>query len=329
MTTYSIRRILIMIPTVLIISIIVFTLIQLPPGDYVESLIAKLKSQGMDVGQEQISRLRRRYGLDDPFYSQYFKWISGFVVGDFGISFLYEGKKVSDIIYNFLGFTVLLAASTQLFIIIVGIPIGIYSATHQYSLSDQIFTFFGFIGLSIPNFLLALILMFVAYFSFNIPVLGGLFSEQYINAAWSWGRFVDLLAHLWIPVIVLGTAGTAGTIRTMRANLLDVLKMQYVNTARAKGLKENVVIYKHAVRNALHPIIMGLGSRLPKLLSGSTIVSIVLSLPTLGPTMLKALKMQDMYLAGTILLFQCILLLLGNFIADIALVWVDPRIDYS
>lgn len=328
MLTYIYHRFLVMIPVIIFISLFVFFIIQLPPGNFLDSYVMQLRSQGEKIDKVTIQSLERRYGINKPVYIQYLNWIKGFPFLDFGSSFNYN-RTVWDIIRTYLGFTILVALSTQLFIIVVGIPIGIYSATHQYSLGDYFWTLVGFIGLSIPNFLLALILMYIAYFSFDIPALGGLFSEKYIDAAWSWGKLIDLLAHLWIPVIVLGTSGTASIIRTMRANLLDVLNMQYISTARAKGLKESVVIYKHAVRNGLHPIIMGLGMRLPKLLSGSTIVAIVLSLPTMGPIMLRALKMQDMYLAGTILLFQSVLLLIGNLFADIVLVWVDPRISYN
>jgi len=327
--SFTVRRIMTMIPMLFLVSVVVFLLIQLPPGDYVDTLVSQLRAQGTEVSASQIQNLKKRYGLGQPKYIQYFKWISGFPRGDFGTSFLYHGRQVLDVVKKYIGFTLLVAFSSQAFIMLVGIPIGVYSATHQYSLGDNLVTVLGFIGLSIPNFLLALVLMFVAYFVLNIPTLGGLLSEQYVNAPWSFAKVLNLLAHLWIPVVVLGTAGTAGTIRVMRGNLLDVLNLHYVNTARAKGLRESTVIWKHAVRNAIHPIIMGLGMRLPRLLSGATIVSIVLSLPTLGPVLFQALVSQDMYLAGSILLFQCVLLLVGNLLADLALAYVDPRIRYG
>lgn len=329
MGQYILKRVLLMIPTLLLLSMFIFVLIQLPPGSFLDALIVEMTSQGEEVSQDQIESLEARYGLDQPIYIQYWRWVSGFPRGDFGASFLFFGKQNWEIVKVYLGYTILLALSTQLFILIVGIPIGIYSATHQYSFGDNFFTFLGFIGLSIPNFLLALILMFVGFFVFGIPSLGGLFSNEYLDAPWSVGKIIDLLQHLWIPVVVLGTAGTAGIIRRMRGNLLDVLNMQYISTARAKGLKESIVIRKHATMNAIAPIIMALGMWFPRLLSGSAIVSIVLSLPTLGPVLYRALLLQDMYLAGTILFFQSVLLLIGNLLADICLVWVDPRVEFD
>ncbi|RAK06885.1 peptide/nickel transport system permease protein [Halanaerobium saccharolyticum] len=329
MFNYITRRVAVMIPVLILISMFIFFIIQLPPGNYLDSYVALISSQGETISGERVEKLEERYGLNQPVYVKYWKWVKGFVFLDFGNSFQYDNASVWSIVKAYLGYSILIAGSTQIFMIVVGIPIGIYSATHQYSFGDYFWTILGFIGLSIPNFMLALILMYVGYFVFGIPSLGGLFSEQYITAPWSIAKFIDLLQHLWIPVVVLGTAGTAGVIRTMRANLLDVLNMQYISTARAKGLKESVVIYKHAVRNALHVIIMWAGMRLPKLISGSTVVSIVLSLPTLGPIIYTALRSQDMYLAGTVLLFQCVLLLVGNLIADIILAVVDPRIQYN
>jgi peptide/nickel transport system permease protein len=329
MGQYIVRRILGMIPLLVVLSIFIFVLIQLPPGNFVDALIIELESQGADVARDQVDALKARYGLDAPLYVQYWRWISGFPKGDFGVSFLFWGKPNLEIITTYLGWTILLALATQLFVLIVGIPIGVYSATHKYSIGDHFFTFLGFVGLSIPNFLLALILMFVAYFVFGIPALGGLYSNEYLDAPWSLGKFIDLLQHLWIPIVVLGLAGTAGIIRRMRGNLLDVLNMQYIATARAKGLREGVVIRKHAVKNALAPIIMAVGMWFPDILSGSVIVSIVLSLPTLGPVLYRALLQQDMYLAGTILFFQSVLLLFGNLLADICLAWVDPRVEYD
>ena len=329
MAQYVLRRILFMIPMLVVVSMFVFVLIQLPPGSFVDALVTQLASQGQEVTSDVIVALEARYGLNRPIYVQYWRFISGFPRGDFGASFLFYGKQVWGVIKVYLAYTLLLAFTTQLFIFVVGVPIGIYSATHQYSFGDHLFTFIGFVGLSIPSFLLALILMFVAYFVLGIPALGGLFSDRYLDAPWSLGKLLDLLTHLWIPVVVLGMAGTAGIIRRMRSNLLDVLSMQYVSTARAKGLRESTVIYKHATRNALAPIIMALGMWFPQLLSGATIVSVVLSLPTMGPVLLQALQMQDMYLAGTILFFQCVLLLIGNLLADICLAWVDPRVEFE
>jgi len=329
MLQYIVRRVAVMFPTLLVISMFVFVLIQLPPGSYVDSLAMQLANQGQDVSGDMLASLKARYGLDQPIHVQYWKWISGFPRGDFGASFLFFGKQTGEVIKAYLGYTVLIAFTTQIFILIVGIPIGIYSATHQYSLGDHVFTFLGFVGLSVPSFLLALLLMFLAYFVFGISSVGGLFSDRYLDAPWSLGKLLDLLGHLWLPVLVVGLSGTAGTIRRMRGNLLDVLNMQYVATARAKGLKEHTVVYKHATRNALAPIIMSLGLWFPQLLSGSAIVAVVLSLPTLGPVQLRALQMQDMYLAGTILFFDCTLLLLGNLLADVTLAWLDPRVEFD
>ena len=329
MSSYLAKRVLLMIPTVIILSMVIFVLIQLPPGNYVDSYVMQLMVQGQDVTHDVIAALEAQYGLNQPIYVQYAKWVSGFWRGDFGPSFMFFGQSTWVVVRAYLWYTIILAALTQVFVLIIGIPIGIYSATHQYSFSDHLFTFLGFIGLSVPGFLLALVLMFVGYTVFGISAVGGLFSDRYLDAQWSLGKLGDLLGHLWLPVVVLGLSGTAGTIRRMRGNLLDVLSMQYVNTARAKGLPERVVVYKHAVRNALSPIIMALGMWFPQLLSGAAIVSIVLSLPTLGPVMVRALQMQDMYLAGTVLLFQCALLLVGNLLADMALVWLDPRVEFD
>lgn len=327
MTSYLIRRFIYLIPTVIIISLISFTIIVLPPGDFLTVYQSQLAVNDTMASNETIEKLRERYGLNQPLYVQYWKWISGFVQGDFGESFLFSGQEVKDLIWERLGLTVVISGCTLLFTWLVAIPIGIYSATHQYSFFDYIITFIGFLGLSIPNFFLALILM-VILFSLGSPITGGLFSQHYIEAGWSWLKLIDLLKHIWIPVVVIGTAGTASLIRIMRGNLLDQLGQQYVITARAKGLKEAVVIYKHAVRIAINPLISHLGYQLPKIISGGTIVAIVLSLPTTGPIYLKSLLGQDMYLAGTFLMLLTTLLLIGNFMADILLAWADPRICY-
>ncbi len=329
MLQYVLRRILFMIPTIVMVSIVVFFLIQLPPGSYVDYYVAELTAYGEDVTEDVLANLEARYGLNQPIYEQYWKWVSGFPRGDFGPSFLYFGESTWKIIRSYLAYTALIAFASEVFVLLVGIPVGIYSATHQYSFGDHAFTLVCFLGVSIPGFLLALVLMFVSYSVFHVSSVGGLFSDAYLDASWSVGKFIDLLKHLWLPVLVLGLSSTAGTIRRMRGNLLDVLNMQYIDTARAKGLGERIVVYKHAVRNAVAPIVMGVGMWFPALLSGSTIVSMVLSLPTLGPVLIRALSMQDMYLAGTILFFQCVLLLAGNLLADIALVWVDPRVEYD
>ncbi len=327
MSAFIIKRFIYMIVTMFFVSIAGFMIINLPPGSYVDFYRAELEAQGTPTTERQLQAVIDRYGLDKPLYVQYFKWISGFVQGDFGRSFQYN-KEVSELIGQRILLTVVIATCSLLFTWLMAIPIGVYSATHQYSVGDNLFTFIGLIGLSIPNFLLALILMVAASMFFDQSVVG-LFSPEYEDAPWTMAKVWDFLKHLWIPVVVVGTSGTAGLIRMMRGNMLDVLKMGYVTTARSKGVSERRVIWGHAIRNAIHPLIMVLGTSLPQLISGATIVSIVLSLPTTGPLYFAALRQQDMYLAGTFLVFLAALLVIGNFLADILLVWVDPRIRYD
>ena len=327
MTKYIIRRFLYMIVTLFFVSIGGFFIINLPPGSYVDVYRAQLEAQGTSTAERQLEAIVKQYALDQPVHIQYIKWVSGFVKGDFGRSFTYN-RNVNELIWERLGLTALISVTTLLFTWLMAIPIGIYAATHQYSVGDHAFTFVGLIGLSIPNFMLALVFMVIAAMVFDQSV-GGLFSPDFVDAPWSWAKFVDLLKHLWIPVVVVGTAGTAGLIRIMRGNLLDILNMQYITSARAKGLSEPRVIFRHAVRNALHPLIMLLGMSLPQIISGATIVSIVLSLPTTGPLYFRALLDQDMFLAGTFLMFLAAMLVVGNFLADILLVWVDPRIRFD
>ena len=327
MLTYIIRRILYMIPTLFAISVVAFFIIQLPPGDFLTSLVAGMAEQGETIDNAQLAALKQRYGLDQPFYVQYWKWISGIVFrGDFGQSFEWN-RPVNTLIWDRLSLTFILSLSTLVFVWAVAIPVGIYSAVRKYSLGDYVATFLGFIGLAIPNFLLALVLLYVSFKYFGQSV-GGLFSPQYIDAPWSWGKVTDLAAHLWIPMVVLGTAGTAGLIRTMRANLLDELGRPYVVTARAKGLAENRLLVKYPVRLALNPFVSGLNDVLVQLVSGAAIVSIVLSLPTTGPLLLRALMSQDMYLAGSFILMLSVLTVVGTLISDILLAWLDPRIRY-
>ena len=327
MFAYIIRRMMYMVVTLIIVSILGFLLISLPPGTYLDVKIAELRSKGSNTAVAQIDTLKERYHLNDPLYEQYWRWISGFIRGDFGRSFMYN-KPVSELIGDRILNTIFISFGTLLFTWVVALPIGIYSATHKYSFGDNFFTVVGFLGLSIPNFMLALVFMVLGATLFNNPV-GGLFSAAYREAPWSFAKFVDLLKHIWIPIIVVGTAGTASLIRMMRSNLLDILNQQYIQTARAKGLSEGIVIYKHAVRNAIHPLIMYLGMSLPRIISGSTVVALVLSLPTTGPLYFKALRNQDMFLAGTFLIFMSVMLIVGNLLADILLAWVDPRIKYS
>lgn len=325
MLIYILRRFLLFIPTFFVISIISFTLIQLPPGDYVTSYALQLASSGQEVNEALLDALRNRYGLDQPFYVQYFKWMKGILLeGDFGQSMAYN-MPVSKLIWDRLLWTFVISFVTLIFTWIVAFPIGIYSATHQYSFLDYLFTFIGFFGQGIPDFLLALVLMWLGYSMFGLDI-GGLFSAQFRDTPWSMAKFVDLLKHLWVPVIVLGVSGTAGLIRTMRANLLDELRKPYVVTARAKGMKEWQLIWKYPVRVALNPFISGIAYVLPGLISGTTIISVVLSLPTTGPIQIRSLMSQDMYLAGAFFLLLSSLTIIGTFISDILLAWVDPRI---
>ena len=282
---------------------------------------------GDEVDMQTVEFLKLRYGLDKPFVAQYFGWIWNFVRGDMGMSFE-ANKQVSQLIGDRLLLTFIISFTSLVFIFAVSIPIGIYSATHQYSAGDYTFTVVGFLGLATPNFLLALVLMYVAFAFFGESV-GGLFSPEYIEASWSLGKVWDLLKHLWIPVIVVGTAGTAGRIRVMRANLLDELKKQYVITARAKGVKESRLLFKYPVRMAINPMISTVGWLLPQLISGATITSVVLSLPTTGPLLLRALRNQDMYLAGSFVLLLSTLTVFGTLISDLLLAWADPRIRFG
>ncbi|MEA3345004.1 MAG: ABC transporter permease [Chloroflexota bacterium] len=327
MLSYILRRVLNMIPTLIIISIIGFVIIKLPAGDYLSYYIAHMEAQGFTGVEDVVQHLKQRYGLDQPAWKQYFIWITNFVQGDFGESFAYR-KPVRELIGQRLMLTVTLSISTLILTWAIAIPIGIYSATHQYSLSDNIFTVIGFIGLAMPNFLLALVLLVISAMQFG-KVPSGLFSPAFEEAPWSFAKVLDMLSHMWIPVIVIGTAGTASLIRIMRGNLLDILNQPYVQTARTKGLKERVVILKHAVPLALHPLIMQLGMTLPSIISGAAITSIVLSLPTAGPLYLTALQEEDMYLAGSFLVLISLLLVIGNLLADIALALMDPRIRYE
>ncbi len=327
MSQYIMRRVMLAVPTLFAISIIAFMIIQLPPGDYLTTYIATLAQSGQQLDQDEIEALKRQYGLDQPIYVQYIKWVWNMLHGDFGMSLEWQ-RPVSDLIGERLLLTVVLSLFTIVFTWLLAIPIGIYSATRQYSIFDYLFTFFGFIGLGIPNFMLALVLMWVAYTSLNMSV-SGLFSSEFIDAPWTWARVMDMLKHLWVPVLILGMSGTAELIRIMRANLLDELGKPYVETARSKGVSERRLVLKYPVRVAINPFISTVGYTLPALISGSLIVSVVLSLPTAGPLLLRALMSQDMYLAGTFLMLLSFLTVLGTLISDILLVWVDPRIRYE
>ncbi|HNR33797.1 MAG TPA: ABC transporter permease [Candidatus Hydrogenedentes bacterium] len=327
MLAYIVKRLIIAIPTLLLISIISFVIIQLPPGDYLTTYIANLAQTGETADEAIIESLRARYGLDKPLPVQYIKWIGGVLHGDFGQSFSLN-KPVRELIWERLALTMAIALITVVCTWIIAVPIGIYSATHQYKFFDYFFTFLGFIGMSTPAFLFALILMWISYTVFGTSV-GGLFSDAQAAAPWSWAKVADLLRHIWAPVTVLAVGGTADLIRLVRANLLDQLEMPYVVTARAKGLSEWRLLIKYPVRIAINPIVSTIGWMLPGLISGSVIVDMVLSLPTTGPLMMNALMEQDMYLAGSFILILSTLTVIGTLISDILLAWVDPRIRFG
>ncbi|MFC3706100.1 ABC transporter permease [Devosia honganensis] len=328
MTAFIIRRILYMLVTVAAISVMTFIIIQLPPGDYVTAMVAQLNLQGTTVDPAEMAALRARYGLDDPLYVQYWKWISNIVfAGDFGYSLEWR-RPVADLLWNRLGLTFVLALVTLLFIWAVSLPIGIYTAVRKNTAGDYLATFIGVLGLAIPNFLFALVLMYISFRYFGAGI-GGLFSPQYENAPWSWGKLVDLGQHLIIPTIVLGTSGTAALIRILRANLLDELSKPYVTTARAYGLSENRLLLKYPVRIALNPFISTVGWVLPTLVSGTVITAVVLNLPITGPLLLQALISQDMYLAGSFIMMLSVLTVIGTLLSDLLLAWLDPRIRYT
>jgi peptide/nickel transport system permease protein len=327
MLGYFTRRILYALLAVWAVSVISFMIITLPPGDYVSSYIATLTLQGNIVLQDEADNLREFYGINRPLYIQYLKWMNQIATGNLGFSFEF-GLPVTDVIAERLYLTILLALTTVIFIWVIAIPIGILSAVKQYSLWDHTFTFFGFIGLAVPDFLIALILMYLAFIFFDFSI-GGLFSPEFVTAPWSLPRIIDLLKHMIIPVVILGTAGTASLIRITRANLLDELRKPYVVTARAKGLSEWKLILKYPVKIALNPAVSLTAYILPFLVSGSIVVSVVLGLPTVGPILLKALVAQDMYLAGSIILLIGWMTVVGTFISDLLLAWVDPRVRFG
>ncbi len=324
MPSYIFKRVLTMIPTLIIISVLVFIIIQLPPGDYIESHIAELESQGESVDPQKIEFLRQEYGLDKPIWEQYFVWASGFLQGDLGFSFEYN-LPVNEVIGDKMWLTIIISMCTILITWLIAFPIGMYSATHPYSWGDYGLTFLGFLGLATPNFLLALVMLYLANQYFGTSI-GGLMDAEYIDQPWSFEKLKSVLAHLWIPVIVIGTSGTAGMIRRLRANLLDELRKPYVVTARAKGMGEFKNLTKYPLRLSLNFFISDIGSILPSVISGAEVVAVVLSLPTTGPILLAALQSQDMYLAGSFLMFLAILTVVGVLISDIALAMLDPRI---
>ncbi|MFQ6016980.1 MAG: ABC transporter permease [Kiloniellaceae bacterium] len=327
MLGYTVHRVLIMIPTLLAISFIVFVIIQLPPGDYLETYIAELQAQGERVNLQKIAYLRAQYGLDRPFLEQYLVWVYGLVQGDMGYSFEFQ-LPVTDVVGDRLWLTFTVAFSTILFTYVVAFPIGVYSAVRQYSLGDYTLTFIGFLGLATPNFLLALVMLYFANVWFGTSI-GGLMDPQFIDQPWTWAKAGSVLEHLWVPVVVIGTSGTAGMIRRLRANLLDELQKQYVITGRAKGLAPGRLLIKYPLRLAINPFIADIGSLLPQVVSGAAIVSVVLDLPTTGQMLVRALQSQDMYLAGSFLMFLALLVVIGVFLSDLALAALDPRIRLS
>lgn len=327
MLAYIVRRVLVMIPTLLLISMVTFAVIQLPPGDYFTTLQAEVAATGGGQDKETIMKLQEIYGLDKPVYIQYLKWVSGWPRMDFGYS-LEWNAPVWSVIGSKLSYTIFLGVLALLFMTLVALPIGIYSATHQYSIGDHLLSAIGFIGLCLPGFLVALVWMFLGIVVFRFDV-GGVVSREMANAPWSVAKVLDYLNHLWPAVVVLGLASTAQMQRIMRSSMLDILSQQHITTARAKGLAERKVIDKYAVRVAINPIISILALEIPKIIDASQLVGIVMMLPTTGPIFLRALLSQDMYLAGTILLFTSLILMVSNLLADVLLAYIDPRITYS
>ncbi len=324
MIAFTVHRLIIMVPTLIGISLITFIIIQLPPGDFLSTMIAECEAQGESGCMEQIGIYRQEFGLDRPMWQQYVIWVADLVQGDMGISFEYN-KPVAAVIGESLWLTIIVSGATIIFTWVVAFPIGVYSATHQYSWGDHGLTFLGFLGLATPNFLLALVLLFLGNVWFGTSI-GGLMDPVYIDQPWTWGKFLSILEHLWIPVVVIGTSGTAGMIRRLRANLLDELHKQYVVTAKAKGLHPARVLVRYPLRMALNPFIADIGNLLPQVISGAVIVSVVLSLPTTGPILLRALQTQDMYLAGSFLMCLALLTVLGVLVSDLLLAVLDPRI---
>ncbi len=318
------KRLLLLPFLLFIFSLISFALVQAPPGDFLTTYIATLASSGSSMDQSQIEGLKQIYGLDQPIYVQYLKWVGNLLRGDLGMSLEWQ-RPNSQLIGERLLLTVLLALFSLIFTWVMAIPIGILSATRKYSALDYFFTLVNYIGVATPNFMIALVLMWIAFSRYGVSVTG-LFSPEYIEAPWSWGRFVDLMKHMWLPMAILGADGTARLARIMRANLLDELKKPYMEMARAKGMSEWQLVLKYPVRLAINPLASTIGWYLPALFSGSVIVATVLNLPTVGPLLLRALIGQDMYLAGTIILILCFLAIIGTLLSDILLAWLDPRI---
>lgn len=327
MLTYLLRRLLFAIPLLFLIAVVSFIIIELPPGDYLTVYVMNLKQSGEAIDEAALQVLRTRYGLDKPLLLRFFIWFRGVLKGDFGYSFMWE-KPVSQLIGPRLWYTVLISVLATAFAWVFGFLIGVYSGIHQYSIGDYAFTVLGYIGLATPNFLLALILLWAVYVTFGVS-LGGLFSPEYANAPWSWAKFVDLLKHIWLPVIVIGTGSMAGLIRILRANLLDEIEKPYVIAAKARGLPSKELYWKYPLRVAVIPFASTAGWVLPDIVSGAVVTGIVLNLPTVGVILVDALKSQDMYLAGSLVMFLSIFTIIGTVISDILLAWLDPRIRFE
>lgn len=317
------KRAFFAIVLVFVICIVSFIIIELPPGDFLTTYEVALRQSGEEVDLARLELLRARYGLDKPVYMRFFMWFGNLFKGDFGYSMLYE-KPVRQLLGARLWYTVLISSLATAFAWVVGFLIGVYSGTHQYSIGDYAFTVVGYLGVSIPNFLLALVLMWFVFRYFGLEI-GGLFSPEYVNAPWSWGKFLNLLQHLWIPIIVTGTDSMAGLIRVLRGNLLDEINKPYVTAARARGVPEDKIYWKYPLRIAMIPFLSTAGWTIPGIISGAVVTGIVLNLPTVGTLLLDALRAQDMYLAGTIILILSVFTVIGTFVSDILLAWADPR----
>jgi peptide/nickel transport system permease protein len=327
--TFLLKRILIAIPIIILISIICFAIIQAPPGDYIDSYTAVVmatRGEGGTASPEFLEFLRERYGLDQPFWVQYWRWVRGFPKGDFGIAMSVGGVSVASLLRERLPLTIVLNLLALFFALSMALPIGVYSATHKYNFGDIFFTFSAFVGISIPGFIMGLLIFAVSIFWFDSAYIGGLFSRQFIGEPWTWAKIVDFIRHLPLPILAIGIAQIANTTRIMRGNTLDVLNQLFIQTARSKGLREPVVVWRHAARISINPIVSRVGVFLPEILATEMLVSIVLGLQTIGPLFYHALISQDMYLAGTILLLVSVLLVIGNLVADVILAWIDPRI---
>ena len=329
MISFIIRRLLLMIPTLIVISMISFVIIQLPPGAWITSYAAQLRAIGNQASQEALEALRVRYGLGEPVWKQYLFWVSGFPRGDFGIAMSMQDTPVADLVWPRLGMSLMLSLSTLIVVLGLAIPFGVVAAVNRNGPADYVFSAIAFLALSIPTFITALTLLFVSVFFFEAQSIGGLYDSRFIGQPMSWEKLMSILGHMPLPMLAIGLGGLAGTMRIMRGNLLDVLSLQFVETARAKGLKERVVVLRHAVPIAINPIISRVGVHLPEIIGGEIIVSVILNLPTLGPLFLRAVIAQDMYLAGTILMLFALILMIGNLLADLLLAWTDPRITYN